>query len=244
MSKTIKIRRDTAARWAANNPTPHEGELCIVIDSTPQRMKIGDGVTAFNSLPYVTLPNATTSAAGLMSAADKTKLNGIATSAIDAARATDIALEMVERAVGMAVLADFAIPADNNYTLCSSEDLKLMVIDGMAYTDGKADLSAGNYRAAFVFADPLTIPANAFKGIVELTVVHLPSYVHSIGEQTFADCAALGKVYCEGITPPAVEADSFDNLDLATMQLTVHKVVETEYQNDAFWGTFGTINNF
>ena len=175
---------------------------------------------------------------------DKTKLNGIATSAIDAARATDIALETAECAVGMAVLADFAIPADNNYTLCSSADLKLMVIDGMAYTDGKADLSAGNYRAAFVFADPLTIPANAFKGIVELTVVHLPSYVHSIGEQTFADCAALGKVYCEGITPPAVEADSFEALDLATMTLYVHKVVESEYQNDAFWGTFGTINNF
>lgn len=244
MSKTIKIRRDTAARWAANNPTPHEGELCIVIDSTPQRIKIGDGVTAFNSLPYVTLPNATTSSAGLMSATDKSKLNGIAAGAIDAARATDIALETAARAVGMAVLADYSFGSDGVQTLCDDTDLKLMVVDGMAYTEGRADLRAGNYRAAFIFTDPLTIPEKVFKGMSKIVVAHIPSYIHNIKTQAFAGCTDLGKIFCEAMTPPAVDADSFDALDPATMTLIVHKVVETDYRNDAFWGTFGTIQTF
>lgn len=71
----LKVRRDTAANWAANNPTPYEAEICYETDT--KKLKIGDGSTAYNSLTYFTLPAATTSAPGLMSAADKTKLNGI-----------------------------------------------------------------------------------------------------------------------------------------------------------------------
>ena len=46
----IQLRRDTAANWSTNNPTPSAGEPCFEIDTG--RQKIGDGITAYNSLPY------------------------------------------------------------------------------------------------------------------------------------------------------------------------------------------------
>lgn len=46
----IQLRRDTAANWSTNNPTPSAGEPCFETDTG--RLKIGDGTTAYNSLPY------------------------------------------------------------------------------------------------------------------------------------------------------------------------------------------------
>ena len=50
MADLIQFRRDTAERWAAANPVLAEGELGLVLGSDNQ-YKIGDGVTAWNSLP-------------------------------------------------------------------------------------------------------------------------------------------------------------------------------------------------
>jgi hypothetical protein len=46
----IQLKRDTAANWSINNPTPSAGEPCFEIDTG--KLKIGDGITAYNSLPY------------------------------------------------------------------------------------------------------------------------------------------------------------------------------------------------
>ena len=51
-SKRIQLRRDTATNWATENPVLLEGELGIELDSNRNRIKIGDGSTAWNSLPY------------------------------------------------------------------------------------------------------------------------------------------------------------------------------------------------
>jgi len=51
-SKRIQLRRDTATNWSTSNPVLLEGELGIELDSTRNRIKIGDGVTAWNDLPY------------------------------------------------------------------------------------------------------------------------------------------------------------------------------------------------
>ena len=237
MSTTIKIRRDTAARWATNNPTPASSELCIVNDITPQRIKIGDGVTPFNSLPYFTLPNATITEAGLMSAADKAKLNGITSGAIDMSTALDVAA----MAQGMAVLVTFDIVAEGDYMLCAAPELKFMGIGRKGYKDGNCHLAIGQHVVAFVFEDALTIPARAFKGVAEAIEVHIPSWVHTIGSQAFAE-TSLTKVYCEAMTPPAVEADAFD--DPASLEAVVHKVVQAEYQATTIWEDFSAINTF
>jgi len=50
MPNTIKHRRGTAAEWTSQNPTPENGEPCFETDSRLE--KIGDGVTAWNALPY------------------------------------------------------------------------------------------------------------------------------------------------------------------------------------------------
>jgi hypothetical protein len=47
---TIQLRRDTAADWVAKNPALHQGELGIETDTG--KAKLGDGVTAWNSLTY------------------------------------------------------------------------------------------------------------------------------------------------------------------------------------------------
>lgn len=46
----IQLRRDTASNWSTNNPTPSVGEPCFETDTG--KFKIGDGITAYNSLPY------------------------------------------------------------------------------------------------------------------------------------------------------------------------------------------------
>jgi len=49
------MRRDTAANWTSNNPTPAAGEFCIETDT--DFYKIGDGATAWTSLGYSSFPS-------------------------------------------------------------------------------------------------------------------------------------------------------------------------------------------
>ena len=46
----LQLRRDTAANWAAANPVLLLGEVGLESDS--QQMKVGNGTTAWNALPY------------------------------------------------------------------------------------------------------------------------------------------------------------------------------------------------
>lgn len=50
MSTTIQLRGDTAANWTAVNPVPKQREMCVEIDTN--KLKLGDGVTAWNALAY------------------------------------------------------------------------------------------------------------------------------------------------------------------------------------------------
>lgn len=51
MADIIQIRRDTAANWTAENPVLADGE--IGLERGNEYWKVGDGVTAWNSLPYL-----------------------------------------------------------------------------------------------------------------------------------------------------------------------------------------------
>lgn len=48
----IRVRRDTASAWTQANPTLASGE--IGYESDQLRLKIGDGITPWNSLAYTT----------------------------------------------------------------------------------------------------------------------------------------------------------------------------------------------
>jgi hypothetical protein len=50
MAITIQLRGDTAANWTAENPVLAEREMALETDT--DQFKVGDGVTAWNSLAY------------------------------------------------------------------------------------------------------------------------------------------------------------------------------------------------
>ena len=51
----VKHRRGTLADWEKYDLVPEDGELIIVVDNIGRRLcKIGNGITKFSSLPYVT----------------------------------------------------------------------------------------------------------------------------------------------------------------------------------------------
>jgi hypothetical protein len=50
MTTKIQVRRDTAANWTAANPVLSSGEIGVETDT--QKMKTGNGVTAWTSLIY------------------------------------------------------------------------------------------------------------------------------------------------------------------------------------------------
>ncbi len=51
MNAKIYLRNDTKANWSVKNPILAQGEIGIEIDS--RNLKIGDGNTYWNNLPYV-----------------------------------------------------------------------------------------------------------------------------------------------------------------------------------------------
>ena len=82
VNSSIQSKRTT--RTTANSSTEvlKDGELLIVRDGTnPPNLRAGDGTTQIKNLKDMVPGVASTSTAGLMSASDKTKLDGIATGA-------------------------------------------------------------------------------------------------------------------------------------------------------------------
>ena len=51
INTTFKLKRGTAARWAEVNPILEEGEPGFSIDTN--QLKVGNGVTPWNDLPYI-----------------------------------------------------------------------------------------------------------------------------------------------------------------------------------------------
>jgi len=52
MAFQIQLRRGTASAWSTVNPILVEGE--VGLESDTNKMKVGDGTTAWNSLSYAT----------------------------------------------------------------------------------------------------------------------------------------------------------------------------------------------
>lgn len=50
MAIRLRMRRGTQAQWSSSNPILKIGE--IVVESDTLQVKIGDGSTNYNSLPY------------------------------------------------------------------------------------------------------------------------------------------------------------------------------------------------
>ena len=81
-NSSIQSKRTTKTTANSSTEVLKDGELLIVRDGTnPPNLRAGDGTTQIKNLKDIVPGEASTSTAGLMSASDKTKLNGIATGA-------------------------------------------------------------------------------------------------------------------------------------------------------------------
>lgn len=82
VNSSIQSKRTTKAIANSSTETLKDGELLIVRDgNNPPNLRAGDGTTQIKNLKDMVPGAASTSTAGLMSASDKTKLDGIATGA-------------------------------------------------------------------------------------------------------------------------------------------------------------------
>lgn len=159
---------------------------------------------------------------------------------------------MLGLTVGVAVRCKFSFDAAGEYTLCDSDKLLMASIDGVGYLpeDGKitiAVMRAGDVEASFVFVEPTEIPKGAFADTL-MVELHIPSTVLTIGAEAFKGCTELKNIYGEGITPPAYEDDSFEDVDMEGVTLTVHNAVWLYYVNyggrNVPWGGVGAIEIF
>ena len=82
VNSSIQSKRTTKTTADSSTEVLKDGELLIVRDGTnPPNLRAGDGTTQIKNLKDMVPGVASTSDAGLMSASDKTKLDGIATGA-------------------------------------------------------------------------------------------------------------------------------------------------------------------
>ena len=82
VNSSIQSKRTTKTTANSSTEVLKDGELLIVRDGTnPPNLRAGDGTTQIKNLKDMVPGVASTSDAGLMSASDKTKLDGIATGA-------------------------------------------------------------------------------------------------------------------------------------------------------------------
>lgn len=118
-------------------------------------------------------------------------------------------------------------------------ELLLVVINGEGYDpNGNVHLLSGSVNMGFVFKDPYSIPDGAFEKMTNLKVVHIPSYVKVIGSNTFKGCTGLRKIECECMTPPKIESDTFNGVEVANKKVFVHKVAGSLYQASNDWNQF------
>ena len=247
----IKIRRDTAARWASNNPTPADGELCL--ESNTNKMKLGDGVTAYNNLPYFAPANATQLAAGLMSAADKTKLDGI--NIADYAPLNSPVLTGTPKAVTNGYMPDKTIATDqavlNRIAEAAIPFLAVRVVYSVGANGEYTIIGDENALSTCVFMSvngagvkiekkkKLVAADNTFVGISEIKEAYIPERVTKIGDKAFLN-TGLSKLYVYGATPATLGVDCFDGTAIGSVSgvIYVHKEFLTSYTSA--WSTFAS----
>lgn len=149
-------------------------------------------------------------------------------------------MNLIGRSAGENVRVTFVVGVAGDYVVVDGGAKPLLiVVDGVGYFDTtKVSLKSGSNAVTFVFADPSTIPAAAFKNISNIERLHIPSFVHTLGNDAFVG-TSLKYVDCEGMTPPANVAAAFSGLTL--VEVKVHNVVKSTYGAATGWSAYSGI---
>jgi hypothetical protein len=169
MATRIQKRRDTAANWTAVNPVLAQGEEGIELDTNKE--KIGNGTTAWNSLPYKTL-GLTPSAIGAATAAQGAK----ADSAVQPAGLTKAAVGLgnvdntsdANKPVSTAQAAALAVKADTTAVVAAVAAHEAAADPHPSYLTAAEGNAAYATAAQGTKADSAVQPAGLTKAAVGL----------------------------------------------------------------------------
>ena len=200
MADMIQIRRDTASNWTTANPILALGEMGAETDTS--KIKIGDGVTAWTSVPYLI------DAGGYLTA---TSTNTLTNKTISYADNTLTGV-VPTSAIGVSVQAYDADTAklDVAQTFTTAQTMTALKETKVAMGANNIDLSAGNYFTYTLSgAQTLTVSNVASSGSVSAFVL----------EVTNGGSAALtffSGVTWAAATPPTLTAAGVDTLAFFT----------------------------
>lgn len=164
MADMIQIRRDTAANWTSANPILAQGELGAETDTS--KIKIGDGTTAWASVPYLI------DAGGYLTA---TSTNTLTNKTIAYADNTLTGV-VPTSAIGVSVQAYDADTAklDVAQTFTAAQTMTALKETKVAMGANDIDLSAGNYFTYTLSgAQTLTVSNVASSGSVSAFVLEV-----------------------------------------------------------------------
>jgi Major tropism determinant N-terminal domain len=136
MATRIKIRRDSAANWASVNPILASGEQGYVVNT--RQIKVGDGSTRWNDLPYAVTGDLSMAGTTVSS---KTQINF---QVADAVHYT------------FAGTFDAAPNADDETVETEEENQENLIINSVAYDNNNNILVSGFYEAGGFFAAKLS----------------------------------------------------------------------------------------
>ena len=171
MANRIQLRRGGAQEWANSNPTLAQGELGIELDTG--RFKIGDGVTAWNTLTYERPVESTSNTANTLVQrdADGNFSAGTITSTVIGNASTSSRLASTRQIqLSQDVLATGVFDGSQNLNLTAS----LALQSTLPHYDGSAS-ATGTYTKVTVDAkgritnaeNPTTLAAYGLNGTVE-----------------------------------------------------------------------------
>ena len=89
-----------------------------------------------------------------------------------------------------------------------------------------------------------SIGDDAFSECTSLTSVTIPNTIQSIGEYAFQGCTKLKSVKVQWLTPLAINANVFEDINLSNVILYVLSGYSSVYQAADVWKDFGTIKTY
>ena len=115
--------------------------------------------------------------------------------------------------------------------------------DGVLYNNDATTLicyPAGETGNFTIPTSVTSIEYAAFYGSSGLTSVTIPSTITSIGERAFQNCIGLTAVYCQVVTPPEINQNTFTNVSKDIPLYVPESSIEA-YRNHTVWGQFTNI---
>lgn len=182
----VQHRRGTLAALAAANETPSAGEIYLELDTN--RLKVGDGATAYNSLPYIVGSGATGGSSALNKSLSALTFNGSTTAfalaiagvSVSPATAQSLIIELN----GVIQIPDVAYTISGSTITFSVAPAATDVFSGVYLTGGGAVFASATITSAAT--DNYQLPIGATHVLLTSTASKtFSSFVAEVGGQKF-----------------------------------------------------------